>query len=74
MNWDSEYFYDIIYGNGFTITEPAEVAIDETKEKALYGAQSPLYGTSYSESHAGRGANPSPAPQGPSATSTREYP
>jgi len=52
MNWDSEYFYDIIYGNGFTITEPAEVAIDETKEKALYGAQSPLYGTSYSDEHA----------------------
>ena len=52
MNWDNEYYYDIIYGNGFNITEPAEISLDGTKQKSLYGPQSPLYGTSYDDEHA----------------------
>ena len=52
MNWEVEYYHDIIYGNGFTITEPAEVGLEDGKEKAMYGAQSPLYGTNYSDEQA----------------------
>lgn len=49
LNWDSEFFNDIFSGNGFIITEPAEVNIDGTKQKSLYGPQSPLYGTTYQD-------------------------
>lgn len=49
LSWDSEFYTDIIKGTGFIITEPAEVNIDGTKQKAMYGAQSPLYGTSYED-------------------------
>ena len=52
MNWDVEYYKDLISGNGFTITEPAEVKTDEGVTKCLYGSQSPLYGTTYSDEHA----------------------
>lgn len=45
INWDVEYLKDIITNNGFTITEPAVVKLDDTKQKSLYGARSILYGT-----------------------------
>lgn len=49
MNLDAEFFNDIMNGNGFIISEPAEMTIDGVKKKSLYGAQSPLYGTSYED-------------------------
>lgn len=49
LNWDVNFFNDIISGNGFIITEPPEVTIDGKRKKSLYGAQSPLYGTSYED-------------------------
>jgi len=52
LNWDFEYFYGILYRGDFDITEPAEITMDDTKEKSLYGPQSPLYGTSYSDEQA----------------------
>ena len=52
LNWDIQYFADIIYGNGFEITEPAEITMDNGKEKTMYGPQSPLYGTTYSDEQA----------------------
>lgn len=51
LNWDIEYYYDLINGNGFQITEPAKVSLDGSKEKSLYGPESPLYGTSYEDEH-----------------------
>lgn len=52
MNWDAQFYKDICDGNGFIISEPAEVAFEGRKKKALYGAQSPLYGTSYDDEQA----------------------
>lgn len=52
LNWDDEYYNDLISGVGFTITEPPEISMDETKEKSLYGPQSPLYGSSFSDEQA----------------------
>ena len=49
LNWDGEFYSDILKGTGFIITEPAEVNIDGTKQKSMYGPQSPLYGTSYED-------------------------
>ena len=49
LNWDIEYYHDLINGNGFQITEPAKVSLDGSKEKSLYGPESPLYGTSYED-------------------------
>lgn len=51
LSWDSEFYLDLITGNGFEITEPSEVSIDGIKRKALYGSQSPLYGTTYEDEH-----------------------
>lgn len=51
-NWDADYYYDITHGNGFIISEPANISLDGSKEKSLYGAQSPLYGASYEDEHA----------------------
>lgn len=51
LNWDIEYYHDLINGNGFQITEPAKVSLDGSKEKSLYGPESPLYGTSYEDEH-----------------------
>jgi len=51
-NWNNDYFCDILYRDGFDITEPPEITMDDTKEKSLYGPQSPLYGTSYSDEQA----------------------
>ena len=47
LSWDSEFYLDLITGNGFEITNPSEVSIDGVRRKALYGSQSPLYGTTY---------------------------
>lgn len=52
LNWDVEFYTDIMNGTGFEITEPAEVSLDGSKEKSLYGPQSPLYGTTYSDEQA----------------------
>lgn len=49
LNWDAWYFNSILTGNGFVISEPSEVSLDGIKKKALYGPQSPLYGTSYED-------------------------
>jgi DNA-directed RNA polymerase beta' subunit len=51
-NWNRDYYYDIINGIGFTISEPAEIEIDERAQKAMYGSRSPLYGTDYSDEQA----------------------
>lgn len=51
-NWDVDYYLDLMNGTGFQITEPAEVSLDGNKEKALYGPQSPLYGTNYEDEQA----------------------
>jgi len=48
-NWDADAFADVASGTGFFIVDPPEVEIDENKKKALYGPQSPLYGTTYSD-------------------------
>lgn len=51
-SWDVDYMYDIIYGKGFNITEPARITLDGVQKKSLYGAQSPLYGTSFEDEQA----------------------
>lgn len=51
-DWNTDYYMDMLTGNGFEITEPAEVSLDGSKEKPLYGPQSPLYGTDYEDEHA----------------------
>lgn len=49
MNWDAEFYANIQTGLGFIISEPAEVTVDGVRQKSMYGAQSPLYGTSYDD-------------------------
>ena len=49
LNWDVEFYTDLMNGNGFIITEPATVSLDGSKEKSLYGARSPLYGSTYGD-------------------------
>ena len=49
MNWDATFYSDLLRGNAFIISEPAEVSLDGSKQKSLYGPQSPLYGTSYED-------------------------
>lgn len=49
LNWDTECLIDIQQDNGFFITEPATFSVDDTKQKSLLGARSPLYGTSYED-------------------------
>lgn len=51
-NWDIDFYNDILSGDGFIITEPAIVSLDDSKVKSMYGAQSPLYGTSYEDDQA----------------------
>lgn len=51
-NWDVDFYQDIISGDGFIITEPAIVSLDDSKKKSMYGAQSPLFGTSYEDEQA----------------------
>lgn len=48
-NWDSEFYLDMLRGNGFLITDPVETILDDERTKSLYGVQSPLYGTSYED-------------------------
>lgn len=50
-NWDADFYYDLLNGNGFVITEPAEMSLDGNKRKSLDGPQSPRYGTSYEDEH-----------------------
>lgn len=52
LNWDVEFIVDMMNGNGFIISEPAEISLDGTRKKSLYGPQSPLYGTSYEDENA----------------------
>lgn len=49
LNWDTEFYRDIISNNGFIISEPATFNLDDSKQKSLYGARSILYGTSYED-------------------------
>lgn len=49
LNWDNCFYSDMLTGNGFQITEPSGVSIDGVKKKSLYGALSPLYGTTYED-------------------------
>ena len=49
LNWDVEFYKDLLIGNGFQIIEPSGVSIDGVKKKAMYGANSPLYGTNYED-------------------------
>ena len=49
MNWDSEFYADMLTGRGFIIDEPAEVSLDGSKKKAYNGAQSTRYGTSFED-------------------------
>ena len=51
-NWDNDFYYDLLTGNGFKIIEPADVSLNGTKEKTLYGPRSPLYGTDYEDEKA----------------------
>ena len=51
-NWDVDSILDITTGHGFYITEPADITLDGEKKKSLYGPQSPLYGTDYSDEQA----------------------
>lgn len=51
-NWDADFYIDLLRGDAFIITEPAEVSLDGTKQKSLYGPQSPLYGTTYEDEQA----------------------
>lgn len=49
LNWDAEFYSDLLKGDAFIITEPAEISLDGSKHKSLYGPQSPLYGTTYED-------------------------
>lgn len=49
LNWDAEFYSDLLKGNAFIITEPSEITLDGSKHKSLYGPQSPLYGTTYED-------------------------
>lgn len=49
LNWDATFYADMLAGNAFIITEPAEVSLDGSKRKSMYGPQSPLYGTTYED-------------------------
>lgn len=49
MNWDAEFYKDLLDGTGFIITEPAEMSLDGDKRKSLDGPQSPRYGTSFED-------------------------
>ena len=48
-NWNIDYKYDILNGNGFTITEPSEFQMDKKAMKSIHGTRSPLYGTDFSD-------------------------
>ena len=52
LNWDAECYYDLTQGNGFIITEPSGISIDGVTKKALGGASSPLFGTTYEDENA----------------------
>ena len=52
MNWDAQFYHDLLNGDAFIISEPAEVSLDGTRHKSLYGPQSPLYGTTYEDEQA----------------------
>jgi hypothetical protein len=49
LNWDVEFYKDLLTGNGFQIIESSGVSIDGMKKKSMYGANSPLYGTNYED-------------------------
>ena len=51
-NWDVDCILDVTTRRGFYITEPPDVTLDGEKKKSLYGPQSPLYGTDYSDEQA----------------------
>lgn len=52
ISWDDAFYADMQMGTGFLISEPSGVSIDGVKEKSMYGAQSPLFGTTYEDEKA----------------------
>lgn len=48
-NWDVDFYHDLLNGDGFIISEPAKINLDGSEQKSLYGADSPLYGTTYED-------------------------
>ena len=51
-NWDADFYHDLLGGDAFIISEPAKLNIDGSEQKSLYGADSPLYGTTYEDENA----------------------
>ena len=47
LDWDDSFYADMQRGIGFQITEPVVINFDGTKDRTLYGARSPLYGSTY---------------------------
>lgn len=45
LNWDAEFLHDMKNGEGFVISEPPTLNIDDKTYKPLYGPRSELYGT-----------------------------
>lgn len=49
LNFDTTCMTDLISGNGFLVTDPAEIEVDDVRKKAINGPQSPLYGMSFND-------------------------
>lgn len=49
INWDVQFYTDLMNGDGFIITEPAAVSLDGSKAKSYNGARSPRYGSTYGD-------------------------
>lgn len=49
LDWDSCFYADMQMGIGFQIDEPVAINLDGSKDRTLYGAASPLYGTTYGD-------------------------
>lgn len=49
LNWDAECYHDLATGNGFLITDPPTLEFEGGKTRAMFGPQSPIYGTSISD-------------------------
>lgn len=52
INWDVWFYQSISSGDGFIITQSAAVTLDGKITKSQYGANSPLFGTSYEDEQA----------------------
>ena len=52
VSWDILFYDDIMNHNGFVISDPATVSLDNKKERAMFGPNSPLFGTTYGDEQA----------------------